>query len=128
MTICVFGNEDLAEDCLPLKIVPKLREAFSTVSFKILDPNEEWDVSGDVTVIDTVVGIGRVTVFDDLAKFKSAPRLTMHDFDALANLRYLQKLGKIHRVTIIGIPVALSERVALVEVTTQIARLIKKPA
>lgn len=113
MIIFVFGNPDLAEDSLPLKILPRLRERFSDIQFVTVDPNEEWDVPEEIVVIDTVMGLPaggeKVTIFHDLEKFISAPRVTMHDFDALAQLRYLQKLGKIKKVTVIGVPSALSE-------------------
>jgi pyruvate-formate lyase-activating enzyme len=33
----------------------------------------------------------------------------MHDFDALANLRYLKKLGKLKEVRIIGVPPDMDE-------------------
>lgn len=112
MIIFVFGNPDVSEDALPLKILPRLRERFSDIHFISIDPNEEWDVPEEMVVIDTVMGIEKVTIFHDLAKFVSAPRVTMHDFDALAQLRYLQKLGKIKKVTVIGVPSALSENEA----------------
>lgn len=112
MVVFVFGNPDVSEDALPLKILPRLRERFSDIQFRTVDPNEEWDMPEDVVVIDTVMGIEKVMVFNELEKFIPAPRVTMHDFDALAQLRYLQKLGKIKKVTVIGVPSALSENEA----------------
>src|SRR3989339_69224 len=89
--IFVFGNIDLPNDSLPLLILPELEEMFPDIHFEIKDPNEEWVVSDDITVIDTVVGIKDITVFESLEKFTSAPRVGAHDYDALTNLRFLQK-------------------------------------
>jgi len=121
MTIFVFGNPDLAEDSLPLKILPRLRERFPHIQFKEVDPNEEWDMPEDVVVIDTVMGIEKVALLHGLEKFVAAPRVTMHDFDALAQLRYLQKLGKIKKVTIIGVPPTIAENEAYEEVSSMLS-------
>ena len=101
--IYIFGNPDLPADSLPLKILPELRNKFPQLQFEVKDPNEEWDVPEELTIIDTVEGIEKVTIFDDLAKFVRVPRLTLHDFDALSNLLYLQKLGKLKKIKIIGL-------------------------
>ena len=124
MSIFIFGNPDLAHDSLPLKILPELKKCFPQIKFEVKDPNEEWGaftVSGpepleELIIIDTAVGINKVTVFDGLEQFESAPRVSMHDFDALFNLRYLQKLGCVKKVKIIGIPPTISEDEAKLEV------------
>lgn len=117
MKIFVFGNEDLEFDSLPLRILPKLRKKFPEVEFIVKDPNEEWETEEEITVLDTAVDIKEVMVFDDLEKFSAAPRLGMHDFDALANLRLLQKLGKIKKVKIIALPPDMSEEEAFKKVS-----------
>lgn len=123
MVIFVFGNSDMPEDALPLKILPQLRERFPDIQFNAVDPNEEWDIPEEVVGIDTVMGIDAVQVFDNLERFVSAPRVTMHDFDALAQLRYLQKLGKIKKVAIIGVPPMISEDAALHDVIEMVKTL-----
>lgn len=117
-TVYVFGNPDLASDALPLKILPRLAAMLPGVNFLVADPNEEWDVPADLIVLDTVVGITAVTVFSDLTTFGRAPRVTLHDFDALANLRLLQKLGKLKRLKIIGVPPTIAEEQALRQITS----------
>jgi hypothetical protein len=112
-TVFVFGNEALDKDSLPLKILPELCLALSDIVFEIKDPNEEWNVPEELTVIDTVIGPKEVAIFNDLGSFTAAPRFSMHDFDALANLRYLQKLGKLKKITVIGIPPDIGERAAI---------------
>jgi hypothetical protein len=111
MTVYVFGNPDLAMDALPLRLIPALQKEFPGTTFVALDPNEDWDVPSHMLILDTVVGISAVTVFTDLSAFVQAPRLTCHDFDAYANLLLMKKLGKIDKVTIVGVPAGASEEV-----------------
>jgi hypothetical protein len=94
LTVFVFGNPDLLTDSLPLRILPKLKKLLPDVEFKVQDPNEEWEVSEEMILIDTVFGIDKVKVFNDLKQFVLSPRFSLHDFDVAANLWYLQKLGK----------------------------------
>lgn len=116
MKIFVFGNEDLPYDSLPLRLLPKLQKTFPQIEFIKKDPNEEWDAAPELTAIDTVEGIKNVTLFDDLTKFQPSPRISMHDFDALANLRLMQKIGRIKKIKIIGLPPTISEKKALPEI------------
>jgi len=115
--IFVFGNMDLEMDNLPLRILPKLQEKFPGTDFVLKDPNEEWEVPQEITVLDTAVGIKEVTVFDNLENFSKVPRVGMHDFDVLTNLRYLQKLGKIKKVKIIGMSPDMEESEAIKKVS-----------
>lgn len=121
MKIFVFGNIDLREDSLPLKILPKLKEKFPDIQFEVKDPNEEWEIPEELIILDTAIGIREVIVFDDLKKFSKVPRVGMHDFDALTNLRYLQKLGKIKKIKIIGVPSDLDE----IKVVEKIGEILK---
>jgi hypothetical protein len=114
--IFIFGNPDLEADSLPLKIQARLEHTFPDISFEAKDPNEEWDVPEELTVIDTVLDLKEVTVFDGLDAFVGAPHMSMHDFDALANLRYLQKLGRLKKVTVIGVPADTNEEKAFIEI------------
>jgi hypothetical protein len=122
MKIFVFGNEDLKIDSLPPRILPQLRKKFPEIEFVTIDPNEEWDVPENLTVIDTAVGIKDVTVFDGPEKFSAPPRVSMHDFDALTNLRLLQKIGKIKKIKIIAMPPDISKS----EAVEKIAEILQK--
>lgn len=115
--VFVFGNPDLPQDSLPLRILPELRQRFPEIDFLVQDPHEEWEVGEETIIIDTVVGIRETTLFHDLNHFSASPRITAHDFDAIANLRYLQKLERVKRVEIIGVPPDLSEEKALSQVS-----------
>lgn len=114
--IYVFGNPDLEVDSMPLKILPELKRKLPQIEFIVQDPNEELAVGGvgeELIVLDTALGISEVTIFDDLEKFQPPPRVSLHDFDALTNLRLLKKLDKIKEVKIIGIPSKLSGKQTL---------------
>lgn len=110
MTIYVFGNENLEIDSLPLKILPKLKKLFPEIDFVVKDPNEDWDDVENITIIDTIIGINDIKVFDSLEDFSYAPRFSLHDFDAYTNLMMLEKLGKIKKIKIIGIPPTISKK------------------
>ena len=104
MKIFIFGNPDLKFDSLPIQLLPKLKQSFPHDEFIFTDPNEEWDVPEDLRIIDTVVGIKSPMIFNSLLTFKRSPNVTLHDFDAYANLRLLQKIGKLKNIKIFGIP------------------------
>jgi hypothetical protein len=112
MIVFVFGNPDLAMDSLPLRLLPEMRRRLPGVYFQVKDPNEEWDVPEDLIIVDTVVGITEPRLFLNLDDFADAPRLSMHDFDAFANLRLLQKIGRLKTVRVIGLPPDLGESAA----------------
>ncbi|MCX6738603.1 MAG: hypothetical protein NT098_00940 [Candidatus Parcubacteria bacterium] len=121
-TIYVFGNPDLEIDSLPLRVLPVLRIHFPEIDFVVLDPNEEWKIPEEMVMIDTVVGIKELTVFNDLKHFTEAPRISVHDFDAFFNLIYLQKLGKLKKIKIFGIPPEMSQISAREELTKVIEK------
>lgn len=122
MEIYVFGNQDLAFDSLPLRLIPKLTARFPDDSFLVRDPNEEWEFSGPFVVLDTVVGIEVPKIFKNLSSFQEAPRMTCHDFDAYSNLRWLEKIGRLPKLVIVGVPPTLKEDVALAEVSALLER------
>jgi hypothetical protein len=117
MNVYIFGNKDLAFDSLPLRILPKLNKKFPELNFQIKDPNEELDVSNPFLVLDTVVGIDKVVVFTKLKEFSLSPNLTLHDFDVFSNFKLLEKLGKLPKIKIIGIPPIITESEAVRQVS-----------
>jgi len=104
--VYVLGNPVVPSDGLPLKIVSKLQKRLPKFSFVHFDPTEEinLETQQELILIDTVIGIKQVTKFDNLEKFLLSPRVSAHDFDLSVSLRLLEKLGKIKKVTIIGMP------------------------
>src|SRR3989339_121351 len=106
MTIYIFGNPILKQDSLPIELLPKLKRRFPQINFVTKDPTENWtDDAKEVTIIDTVAGISKVTVFHSLEVFQqNNPRIGPHDYDVYLDLSLLLKLKKIKSITIIGLP------------------------
>lgn len=115
MKIFVFGNPDMETDSLPLKILPQLEKELPEIDFQIKDPNEEFEIPEEFVILDTVHGIDNVQVFSDLKSFSNHPHVSLHDFDLWSELRYLEKLGKLKKIKIIGIPPNISQKEALLE-------------
>lgn len=105
-TVYVLGNPLIALDSLPIKLLPKLQKLCPQFNFEILDPTEEIQVEDDedLILVDSVLGLDKVTIFHTLDFFAYSPRVSVHDYDLPVNLKLMQKLGKIKRFTIIGIP------------------------
>ncbi len=104
--IYILGNSLVALDATPFYLLPKLRRQFPDIEFIHIDPTEGFPHNGktSITIIDSVLGIKKVTVFTDLEAFSRSPRITVHDFDLPLELGLMKKLGKLKEVTIIGIP------------------------
>lgn len=132
MKIFVLGNPDLEGDDVAVRLMPRLKKQFPEIEFKHIDPLEGlgenpicrtsddrriYDKKSDqknnerIVIIDAVKGISKVKRFDDLAQFVSThKRLTMHDFDLYDELILLQKLKKLPKIAIIGLPWGVSEK------------------
>jgi len=123
MKIFVFGNPDLQNDSLPFRLLPKLKRTFPDIDFIHLDPNEEFEIPSELVVIDTVEGIKKVEIIDNLSLIKKSPRTTLHDFDLGALLFFLKKLGKVSKIKIIGVPPDFDEKKALVQIKLIIKKL-----
>jgi Ni,Fe-hydrogenase maturation factor len=108
MKVYVFGNEDLAEDKCAFEVAGKLTGKIENVDFAKVKPNEDVPFIDEkfVVILDAVQGIEKVTEIkdDDLDKLILPPRSSVHDFDLGFQLRYLKKIGKLGKVTIIGLP------------------------
>lgn len=112
MNVYVFGNDDHPTDNAALKAAEKLKNDFKTIEFIFVKPNEDLPFAGaqNVVILDCIEGIEGVTVFNEkqLSLLTLSPRSTVHDFDLGFQLRYLQKIGKLHKVTIVGLPLGKS--------------------
>ncbi len=106
MTIYVFGNPDVVIDSKPLEIATSTN--IKGITWRFVKPNEDlpFDDEPHVVIMDTVQGLEKVTLFDESAidNLALSPRVSAHDFDLNFQLKYLKKLGKLKRLTIIGIP------------------------
>lgn len=108
MIIYVFGNPDVPEDNSIYPVVEKLKNDFKDIQFIDIKPNEDLPFIDEKNVIllDTIQGIDEVTILteNDLDKLIVNRSTTAHDYDLGFQLKYLKKLGKLQKITIIGIP------------------------
>lgn len=120
-TIHIFGNPLLDFDNLPLKLAPKLEKIFPEMDFVITDPSENLNpIDGELIIIDTVGGAKNVILIDDIEKLETSKIYSLHDFDLAFNLKLLQKIGKLKKVKIFGVPMKGDEE----EILEQLIKLI----
>ena len=108
MRVYVFGNEYVAEDKRAIEAARELEDTIEGISFVFVDPNEDVPFVNEphVVILDAVQGIDDVTLVEGegVEGLILSPRGSVHDFDLAFQLRYLKKLNKLGRVTIIGVP------------------------
>jgi Ni,Fe-hydrogenase maturation factor len=109
MNVYVFGNEYVAEDIRAIEVARDLQNTtVEGVSFVFVNPNEEVPFADEprVVILDTIQGIQDVALVegDAIDGLILSPRSSVHDFDLAFQLRYLKKLGKLGKITVIGIP------------------------
>ena len=124
-TIYIFGNPLLEFDNMPIKLAPELKKRFPSINFIIQDPNENIkpSINGELIIIDTVMGIDKVIIINDIGVLETEKIYSMHDFDLAFNLKLLKKIGKLNKVTIFGVPPRLNKRTVL----EQLSKLINNP-
>lgn len=104
MKIYCVGNKLVKKDQVPILYVLRLCREFPDIMCVEADPNENFIPEDGSVIIDTVKGIDEVTWFDSLDAFEQTRSVSPHDYDLGFHLRLLQKLNKISRVCILGIP------------------------
>ena len=108
MKVYVFGNKDVPEDKKAIEVAERLEDAIEGVSFVFVGPNEDVPFLGErhAIILDTVRGIRDVALIegDEMDALVLSPRGSVHDFDLAFQLRYLRKLDKLGRITVIGVP------------------------
>lgn len=124
--IYIYGNPLLSFDNLPITLKPKLEKKFPGINFIIKDPNENIKpLNGEIVLIDTVVGLEKVTIINDINKIKTDSSYSMHDLDLGLNLKLLHKIGKLKKITILGVPPHFKEKTALEQLIQTIEELLK---
>lgn len=108
MKVYVFGNEDLKEDNVAIIVSKKLKGKIKNIDFITVNVNEDLPFKDgeDVVILDTVIGISRATKLEDkdLDNLVLNKSLTAHDYDLGFQIKYLKKLGKLGKVTVVGLP------------------------
>jgi len=120
LKVFVAGNPLLGTDSLPLRIIPELSRLLPNVEFEEFEPTENFPNKEEMVILDTVVGLKKVEIIEDIDSFSFQKPSSLHDFDLGLNLKLLKKLGKIKKVTIIGVPPELSEKNAIEQVVGKI--------
>ncbi|VVB77380.1 Uncharacterised protein [uncultured archaeon] len=119
----VFGNPLVDIDKTPLLLLNRLRKEFPQIEFKEFDPSENLEGEGrDLNIIDTIEGIENVVLFTDIGLIRTSRIFSLHDFDLGYSLKLLKKLGILDSVRIFGVPMKISQRDAL----SQLSELIRK--
>jgi len=124
MIIYIFGNLLNPSDSLPVQLLPRLQKEFQSITFVHADPSDNWwQGEKNIIIIDTVRGIHKVTLFDDLDLFQKQTMVTPHDYDLYIDLALMKKVGKIESVVIIGIPaIKSSNKIITVQLTAVLTK------
>jgi hypothetical protein len=102
--IYLIGNDVLPEDWAPRQLAPFLVRTFPNARLIPVDPSEDFVPDNESLIIDSVRGIGKVTLFTGLTGFARSPRFSVHDYDLYLHLMLLMKMRKIDNFMILGIP------------------------
>jgi len=118
MKVSVFGNPDLKEDSLAVKLVPELKIEFPKVKFKVEDPVEglKPPKNGLWVILDVAEGVDKIRVFEDIDKLVDERRVSLHDYDVGMELKLLKKMGKIKKLKIVVVPMEMKKSRALKEI------------
>lgn len=115
MTVYVFGNVDDASDRIALETANFLKGKIPGVEFKVIFLNEDLPDEEKLVLLDAVSGIKKVTLIKNINKIIVDKKTTVHDFDLGFQLKYLQKIGKLKSVIIIGLPMEGEVNYSLVQ-------------
>ncbi|NQV08493.1 hypothetical protein HQ529_01425 [Candidatus Woesearchaeota archaeon] len=111
MKILVFGNPELENDSLAMQIADEID------GFEFIKCNNPDDIllysDEDFYIMDVVKGIKDVTIIDDLSVLKHSNFVSLHDFDLGYFLKLLEKLGRLKKIKIIGLPQFGSEEIII---------------
>jgi Ni,Fe-hydrogenase maturation factor len=115
---------------LPIKLAPELQKKFPEIDFVVTDPNENLKPeNSELYIIDTVRGIKKVEIITDLNKIQLNRIYSAHDFDLGFNLKLLQKIGKLNKVVIFGVPSKTKKQKALEQIASKIKEVfLNEPA
>lgn len=111
-TVYVFGNPLVKEDSMPLKLINKLKGEFPSLQFKEFDTVEDVELEKEMNIIDTVKGIKKVGLIENIDKIMTEKIYSTHDFDLGYNLKLFKKMKMIDKVRIFGIPSKIKEKEA----------------
>lgn len=121
--VYICGNPLVDDDSMPFRILKDLKDRFPEINFSDFDPTENFPDDDPLYIIDTVMGIKKVRVIEDVDSFEDAPNLSAHDADLAFHLKMLKKLGRLPRVVIFGVPANGDEKAVLDQLCVEIERV-----
>jgi Ni,Fe-hydrogenase maturation factor len=113
MKILVFGNPYLEYDSLAVEIADELKDKAEFIS--CTSPEQIMMQEFDY-IMDVVEGIDEIKVFDNLKLLNPHKMFSLHDFDVTFFLGLMERLGRVDKVKIIGIPIGYDKEKAKKEV------------
>jgi hypothetical protein len=124
--VYIVGNEIDQNDTIPQQLLPHLINKFPSADFVSYDPTEELYLAKNkkLIFIDTVVNSKKVATYFGLDVWSQSPNITVHDFDLPLQLGFMQKLGKIKSIIIIGVPASGDKKDILRDVVTQLRSIL----
>ena len=109
---------------IAFKVMRRLKKEFPKIEFKEVGDVEDVDCEGkDLDIIDTVPGIERVTLIDDIDDLHINKSCSTSDSDRPLALRILKKMNIIESVRIVGIPPGYDAKRAAEEASTIIRQM-----
>ncbi|MAG39086.1 hypothetical protein CMO90_03265 [Candidatus Woesearchaeota archaeon] len=126
MIVLVFGNPLLECDSLAVELSDELSVELSdeNVEFiKCVSPEQILEKKFDY-IMDVVEDIDEIKIFDNLKLLNPHRMFSLHDFDVTFFLGLMEKLGKIKRVKIIGIPIGYDKEEAKHELKHELIKLL----
>ena len=101
--IFCFGNEHFPGDERALEIANHL--SYPGYEFvPMLRPEDLLQTKDDLWILDTVKGIDKVQLLNDINDLELTPSSTCHDLDLGFYLKLMEASGQVQKVNIIGIP------------------------
>ena len=119
MRILVFGNPYLEYDSLAVKVAKEMKDSADFVI--CTSPEQIMEEKFDY-IMDAVDGIDTVRVFDNLKLLNPHRMFSLHDFDVTFFLSLMERLGKVDKVKIIGIPMEFNKEKAKAKVKDILTR------
>jgi len=124
--VYVAGNPLVPGDSAPLRMMPRLSEAFPAIEFRELEPTDELPEERTLHILDTIIGPDDVTIIDDIDAIVTGKVYSLHDFDLGFTLKLMKKTGKLHTVKIIGVPAHMDDERAYGGVVSALRALFEK--
>lgn len=108
MKVYIFGNRDVEFDNKAFSIANILKKDFPSVEFIEVNINQDlpFDHRENIVIMDCIDRINDVVYINnfDINSLSKSSVSSVHDFDLGFQLKYLKKLGKLGKVSLIGLP------------------------